>query len=299
MSAQELSPVITPEDVEWAGGDGDFTVTQAQAITQAIKGTAERLWMLLEQAHDRRAWAALGYGTWEKYVTSEFNISRSRSYQILDLGHVTRAIESAIPASVDMSVELNERDARILKPHLEEVVEEIADRTDGASDQRQISEVITDVVAEVREHHAKAKEPAVDASAPLDQILGPRGDWDIPGVEGTSAPDAANSAVGVEYLAEDEVEYLAEDEVVPPATTQQDGEGEIATASGGIYQQVQSAAIGADEFTIALEQLASAPVDVDTLARVLPPAKREFVEAILPATLERLTELKALLSAQE
>lgn len=286
MASGDLDVTTVTADVQWSGGEGDFTVAQAQAITAAIKGTADRLWMLLEQAHDRRAWAALGYSTWEKYVTSEFNISRSRSYQILDLGHVTRAIESALPVGVDAPVMLNERDARILKPHLDDVVQEIAERTDGVDDPQQVSQVITDVVAEVRDYHASSKATGVDASVPLAQMLGPRGDWDVPG-----AGDAA-------------VEVDSDADVPSGHDSSAGSDGNLDSPWGvpeasGVYEQVQAAAIGADVFTAALEQLAAAPVDVDTLARVLPPAKREFVEAVLPAALERLNELNQLLSARD
>ena len=47
------------------------------------------------EAHDRRAWQALGYPTWEQYVKKEFNLSRSRSYQLLDRAKVTHALFAA------------------------------------------------------------------------------------------------------------------------------------------------------------------------------------------------------------
>lgn len=67
----------------------------ARTLTEQIKMTTVRLWILVTEAHDRKAHLALGYETWADYVQKELNISESRSYQFLDTGHVMKAIAAA------------------------------------------------------------------------------------------------------------------------------------------------------------------------------------------------------------
>lgn len=68
---------------------------EARELTTEIKRTSVRLWLLVTEAHDRKAHLALGYETWADYVKAELNISESRSYQFLDTGHVMKALASA------------------------------------------------------------------------------------------------------------------------------------------------------------------------------------------------------------
>lgn len=65
---------------------------QARALTTQIQRTSTRLWLLVTEAHDRKAHLALGYETWADYVKAELNMSESRSYQFLDTGHVMKAL---------------------------------------------------------------------------------------------------------------------------------------------------------------------------------------------------------------
>jgi hypothetical protein len=100
------------------------------------------------RAHERRAWEVLGYETWEEYVRAEFNMSRSRSYQLLDQGRVVREIEAAASTDVDIS----EADARDLKSDLADVVDEVRDATAGLPPERRKA-------AARRVVKAKRKEP--------------------------------------------------------------------------------------------------------------------------------------------
>lgn len=67
----------------------------ARKLTEEIQRTSVRLWLLVTEAHDRKAHLALGYETWADYVKAELNMSESRSYQFLDTGHVMKALASA------------------------------------------------------------------------------------------------------------------------------------------------------------------------------------------------------------
>jgi len=64
----------------------------ARALTTQIQRTSVRLWLLVTEAHDRKAHLALGYETWADYVRAELSMSESRSYQFLDTGHVMKAL---------------------------------------------------------------------------------------------------------------------------------------------------------------------------------------------------------------
>lgn len=68
---------------------------QARALTTQIQRTSARLWLLVTEAHDRKAHIALGYETWADYVKAELSMSESRSYQFLDTGHVMKALAGA------------------------------------------------------------------------------------------------------------------------------------------------------------------------------------------------------------
>ena len=67
---------------------------EARLLTSEIRHTTSRLWLLVTEAHDRAAHFALGYQTWDDYVRGELDMSPSRSYQLLDTGHVMRELAS-------------------------------------------------------------------------------------------------------------------------------------------------------------------------------------------------------------
>lgn len=138
---------------------------EARRLTDEIRGAAERVWSLLLEAHDRQAWSALGYSTWADYVQAEFDMSRSRSYQMLDQGRVIRAIEEV--TGVSTKVDISEREARDLKPHLDSVIgsieEGLAAEPDIDPDRAQ--KIVDDAIAEGR---AKARQAAEDRAAMAD-----------------------------------------------------------------------------------------------------------------------------------
>lgn len=51
---------------------------QARALTDRIKVAVDGTWLLIQEAYTGRAWAALGYRTWDDYCTREFGTSRLR-----------------------------------------------------------------------------------------------------------------------------------------------------------------------------------------------------------------------------
>lgn len=121
---------------------------EARALTDTIRNAVDVVWALIARAHAGGAWKALGYETWSDYVQSEFDMSRSRSYQLLDQARVVREIESAVPDGTQ--VRITEAAARDLKGVLEEVVPEIRERTEGL-DPEAAADVLDEIVAEQRD----------------------------------------------------------------------------------------------------------------------------------------------------
>jgi hypothetical protein len=54
------------------------TTEQARTLTDRIKIAVEGTWQMIQEAYTSRAWAVLGYDTWDAYCTEEFGTSRLR-----------------------------------------------------------------------------------------------------------------------------------------------------------------------------------------------------------------------------
>src|SRR5690625_5120493 len=76
----------------------------ARQLTDRIRVAVEGTWQLIVEAYQSRAWAALGYSSWDDYCTREFGTSRlklpreERTEQVSSLraaGLSLRAIQSA------------------------------------------------------------------------------------------------------------------------------------------------------------------------------------------------------------
>jgi hypothetical protein len=119
----------------------------ARELTEKIKGATRQVCMLLFEAHRRRAWQALGYTSWDQYVLSEFGLSRTRSYELLDQGRVIGAIMAA--ADISGIPDISAYAAGQIKPFLPEVIESVRRATNGLSEvQAQVT--ITRLVSERR-----------------------------------------------------------------------------------------------------------------------------------------------------
>lgn len=111
----------------------DCSADEARQITQRIRAATDALWSLLAEAHDRGAWRALGYDSFKAYVESEFGMSKQRAYQLLDQARVVTAITEAAGGST--VVDLSERAARQLKPHLDVVADRVHEATVDTPDE--------------------------------------------------------------------------------------------------------------------------------------------------------------------
>jgi hypothetical protein len=120
----------------------------ARALTDRIRHAVGDVCLLLWEAHQSRAWSALGYRTWQDYVRGEFHISRTRSYELLDHARVVRAVEDA--SGVSAIADINVLTARQLKPRLPQLIEAIRTRLrrDGRHDPRAL---VLEVIREEKE----------------------------------------------------------------------------------------------------------------------------------------------------
>jgi hypothetical protein len=134
----------------------------ARELTTRIKVATADLCRLLVEAHDRRAWRALGYESWERYVTVEFHMSRQRAYQLLDQAVVIDKVRAA--AELSTPVDITEAAARDLKPHLAEVVAEITERTTGLPDDAKPA-VVAEVIQEQRKRPRERRPSELRADA--------------------------------------------------------------------------------------------------------------------------------------
>ena len=134
-----------------------LSTERARALTDSIRNAAEVLWVNLAQAHAGQAWVALGYSTWGDYVTAEFNISRSRSYQILDQAKVIQAIGQATPEGTH--IEVSETAAREIKGIMTELAPRIEEHTRNLPPE-EAKVVVKDMVAESRDKIRQERETA-------------------------------------------------------------------------------------------------------------------------------------------
>lgn len=134
----------------------------AQALTERIRKAVDGLWELLVEAHDRQAWKAMGYKTWDAYIAGEFSMSRRRSYQLLDQGLVNRAISSAI-GDVRTDVHISEAAARDIKPIIGDVTADIQQRVQQGEEPKKAAD---EAVKAARE---KAKSEKVAQQAEFDR----------------------------------------------------------------------------------------------------------------------------------
>lgn len=87
----------------------DCTPEQARDLTERIRTTVGVAWELVKQAYTSRAWAALGYGSWDAYCEAEFagvrlKLPRESRHEAVaslrDAGLSIRAIAAATGESV-------------------------------------------------------------------------------------------------------------------------------------------------------------------------------------------------------
>jgi hypothetical protein len=148
----------------FAAPDTTLESGEARTLTERIRQRLGNLSLLLLQAHDRRAWSALGYRSWEKYVQDELGLSRSRSYELLQHGRVMTALHAAgITAGV---TEINPYCASQLEPHLSETIADIKMRLHPDMAESKVKQVVRDVIAKKRSQAIQVA-PEPQAATPI------------------------------------------------------------------------------------------------------------------------------------
>lgn len=138
--------------------EGDMSEQQAREITEAIRSAATATYILLAQAHEGKAFKALGYSTWADYVKEEFEISPQRSYQLLDLSRAINLIEDSAPEGTN--VKLTEAQARDIKRELPKITEQIREATQNLEPEDAGAEV--DRIIEEAREQKKADDKVID-----------------------------------------------------------------------------------------------------------------------------------------
>lgn len=175
--------VADPVSAEIVDMTVPLNTEEARELTEHIRSAADVLWTLVARAHAGRAWEALGYPSFAAYVKEEFDISRSRAYQLLDQAKVVQAIEAATPEGTTLAI--SEAAARDLKSVLGDFSAEVAERTYGSTPDEaadMVDEIVDNYREKARERREEAQIAAEDAAADRAERA-ERGDlpeWDGP-----------------------------------------------------------------------------------------------------------------------
>lgn len=150
LSIDEEERVEDDEDV--------LSESKARDITEAIKSVATATYALLYEAYEYKAHKALGYKSWADYVTQEFEMSRSRSYQLIAQAETIKMIEEAVPEGT--KVKLTEAQVRDLKSELPRITKTIEEKTSDMSPEE--AEALVNELIESEREQARADKEAID-----------------------------------------------------------------------------------------------------------------------------------------
>lgn len=119
------------EVVEGAVAVPQMKRAQAQKITKQIREAFDSVPDLLLEAFEGQAHKALGYETWEAYVTAEFRaMTRENSYRSIRLAKAARELTEVAGAPVTVT----QRSAVVFEKRRDEVVEAVRAAVAQASD---------------------------------------------------------------------------------------------------------------------------------------------------------------------
>lgn len=146
-SSDETTDLVVHEVVTQSVVFNSLSYDEAREITERIRAASDVLYLLISKAHAGKAWEALNYSSFEEYVKSEFDISRSRAYQLINQANVVQAIEAASPDGTQ--VHITEAAARDLKNALEELAPQVRDATEGKTP-GEAEDIIAGLVSDFR-----------------------------------------------------------------------------------------------------------------------------------------------------
>lgn len=150
---------------------GTMNKVEAKALTDRIRNAVDGLGSLVEQAHDRAAWKAMGYSTWEAYVKAEFGFTRQRSYQLLDQGRVAKELASAA-GDLSNAFDISARDASAVKAVLPAVKAQIkAKVAAGETPEKAVAETVAAARADKEQKREEKKVEQAKNDAYRDENL--------------------------------------------------------------------------------------------------------------------------------
>ena len=160
--------IVAPESVIYRGRD--FTEAEARAITASIKAYAKQACFKLADAHQGRAYLAMGYETFEAYCAAELDISRSRGYQLLRHATAMRALGDAADLDpVSTNVHIGEGQTRAIDTAA--VAAEVAAKVaaEPEADEHRRAEIVRETV----EEHKVTTTETTSFDADTGEILDP------------------------------------------------------------------------------------------------------------------------------
>lgn len=147
--------------------DEIMTEEDAIQLTETIKSTFTATCILLQQAHDQKAWKAMGYDSWKAYIDKEFSFSRARSYQLLEQGKIIQTLNEAGDTT---DLFLTEKEAKSIKNELPRITKKIEDATtDKTPEERE--EISNDLVKKEIEKAMKEDKDDYDESKDFDSMV--------------------------------------------------------------------------------------------------------------------------------
>ena len=266
--------VINPSKALDLNGTDPLDESQAKELTEYIRSTSNVLYVLIERAHTGKAHVALGYKSFEEYVRAEFDISRSRAYQLLNQSRVISEIESALPEGT--SVQITEAAARDLKHALDDLVPEIRERTAGLEPDM-AGEVLEDMVAKYREEKLRADSELPDDLDGLDDEE-----------EGSYKGTGDGTYRGEEEDDLDDLDDLDDSDLDDILAFDDDPE-EVRKNYKLVYELYASLQ--------AISSLATAP-DLQKLIDIIPPERRYQVDESLPKAVAWMSDFSEVWNSQ-
>jgi hypothetical protein len=159
-----------PEAVQPEKGGGQLSQTQAQSLTDEIRAALGNACIPLFAAHMGKAWRALGYKTWARYVHAEFGLSRSRSYELLVQARVMHALRRA--AGMSEFPDVSAHAAAQVLPQLSNLERTVAGRLVGqAFDDRGRANVVRSAVEELRGIGHSNEPVSANQKAAIDSLM--------------------------------------------------------------------------------------------------------------------------------
>lgn len=263
-----------------------LTKAQAEDLTRSIRDAAEVIWVLIARAHAGKAWKALGYDSWAEYVREEFNMSRSRSYQLLDQAKVIEAVNAAIPDGAEVTV--SESSARELKYVIQEAVPEIKEKTKGLEPAEAVR-VTQEILAKYQAKQDSEKEPEEPETVEgkvVDSTLVYSTESEVPPAVDEESPSSAEAPEDTESNASPTSEVAPPAPVTPPPPAI-DPEN---------LAKIRKNVNAAHDIYSALAALSSLPEELDEVIEIIPKERRTVITSNLETAMENLRTFQAIWS---